>query len=96
MVDDFPRPATLPGGYRTGPPTDTTTYNNLNRVAAKLVERCVFEERKAGWQPTGQHDGIGVFVWSTNSKEDQIIENDQPRGTDVALVTSENSSAVTS
>lgn len=29
----------------------------------------------AGWRPTGQYDGLGVFVWSTNSQQDQVIEN---------------------
>ena len=31
------------------------------------------------WYPTGVHQGIGVFIWSTGSHEDQVIEADEPR-----------------
>lgn len=69
----------LPGGYRDGPPTDATTYLNLNRVAANLVERCVDGNREAGWQPIGQYDGIGVFIWATDSQEDKMIGDERAR-----------------
>lgn len=96
IVGDFPIPDMLPGGYRTGPPTDLTTYLNLNRVAANLVEQCVFGRSEAGWQPTGQHDGIGVFVWSTNSEEDKEIEDEKARFAFSGLEMAGNGSAVTS
>ena len=57
----------------TGPPTDVTTYRNLNAIAASLVDECVVAGGQAGWRPTGQYDGIGVFVWSTDSEQDKEI-----------------------
>ena len=55
MVQDFPDPASLPGGYKTGPPTDSSTYYNLWKVAGNLVERCV-KGGQVGWQPTGMYE----------------------------------------
>ena len=75
MLHDF-QPATLPGGFATGPPTDITTYHILNKIAASLVDECVVAKGQAGWRPTGKHDGIGVFVWSTDSEQDREIEGD--------------------
>lgn len=77
MIQDFPMPAMLPGGYKTGPPTDSTTYLNLNRVAASLVERCMVGFEEAWWQLTGQCNSVRVSVWSTGSQEDREIENEK-------------------
>lgn len=96
MIEDFPRPHTLPGGYKSGPPTDSTTYQNLNRIAANLVDRCVFDDERGGWQPTGQYEGIGVFIWSTDSQQDKEIGDEEARGMDVTLDTFGNGSAVLS
>lgn len=27
----------------------------------------------------GAHEGVGVFIWATDSHEDQVIEADEPR-----------------
>ena len=78
MLHDFPHPENLPGRPTLGPPTALSSYLNLNRVAAKLVEDCIDEKGEAGWRPTGQHLGIGVFVWSTDSEQDREIEDEQP------------------
>ncbi|KAL9124102.1 MAG: hypothetical protein Q9175_008261 [Cornicularia normoerica] len=86
----------LPGGYQTGPPTDASSYLNLNRVAANLVEKCVVANGEAGWQPTGQNDGIGVFVWATDSEEDREIENEKERVVFPTLTGSGSGSAGTS
>ena len=75
MLHDF-QPATLPGGFATGPPTDITTYHNLNKIAASLVDGCVVAKGQAGWRRTGKYDGIGVFVWSTGSEQDRAIEGE--------------------
>ena len=53
MIQDFPNPALLPGGYRSGPPSDLSTYRNLWKVAENLVEQCVKRRGQMGWQPTG-------------------------------------------
>ena len=66
MIREFPVPAMLLGGDRTGLPMDATTYLNLNSIAANLIQRYVFGNGEAGWQPTGQYDGIGVFFCSTD------------------------------
>lgn len=95
MVQDFPMPVKLPGGYKTGPPTDSTTYLNLNRVAANLVEKCVVDIGEAGWQVAGHRDGIGVFIWSTGSQEDQEIEIEKARFIFPDLDRSGNGSAAT-
>lgn len=76
MLHDFPDPTTLPGGFATGPPTDITTYHDLNKIAASLVDECVVAKGQAGWRPTGRYDGIGVFVWSTDSEQDREIDGD--------------------
>lgn len=96
MIHDFPEPALLPGGHRTGPPTDATNYFNLNRVAADLVNSCVLEDGEAGWQLTGQKDGIGVFIWSTGSQEDREIEDEKVRSVFPTLGTFGNGSAAAS
>ena len=31
------------------------------------------------WSQIGAHEGVGVFIWATNSHEDQVIEADEPR-----------------
>ena len=62
IMREFPVPAMLLGGYRTGLPMDATTYLNLNRVAANLIQRCVLGNGEAGWQPTGQYDALVCFV----------------------------------
>ena len=33
----------------------------------------------SSWCSTGFHEGIGVFIWSTGSHEDKVIEDDEPR-----------------
>ena len=77
MLHDFPEPSTLPGGAKFGPTTDHSTYLGLNRVAEQLVENCAVAKGESGWVPTGQYDGIGVFVWSTDSEQDKEIEDDK-------------------
>lgn len=52
MVVDFPDPNSLPGGLKTGPLSDTTTYLNIWRIAKNLVDSCV-TKGEMGWQPTG-------------------------------------------
>ena len=52
MVADYPDPTSLPGGRRTGPVSDTTTYYGIWRVAKNVVDMCV-TLGKVGWQPTG-------------------------------------------
>lgn len=54
MLSDFPNPDSLPGGLKTGPPSDTTTYYNIWRVGEDLVERCVKARGEVGWQATGE------------------------------------------
>ena len=49
------KPGELPGGDRTGPPTDVSTWRNIYSVAQGLVENCVLDERKLGWSFTGTH-----------------------------------------
>lgn len=90
----FPLPYTLPSDYKTGPRTDSTTHMNLNRVAAVLVNRCIFGTGEARWQPTGQHDGIRVLIWSTDSQQDTDIEDEsgETRFMNPVLDTSGNSS----
>ena len=53
MVADFPNASSLPGGYKTGPPSDTSSYFSLWKVAKNVVERCVIGQGVVGWQPTG-------------------------------------------
>ena len=53
MVQDFPNPASLPGGSKTGPSSDSTTYYNLWKVAGNLIEQCVMRRGEMGWQSTG-------------------------------------------
>ena len=77
MLHDFPEPSTLPGGAKFGPSTDHSTYLGLNRVAERLVEFCAVFKGESGWMPAGQYDGIGVFVWSTDSEQDKEIEDDK-------------------
>ena len=79
MVKDIPLPAQLPGGYRTGPETDAASYATLNRAAVDLADKCVLGDGKAGWLVAGQNEGVGLFIWSTGSEEDQEVENEGAR-----------------
>lgn len=92
MVADFPNATSLPGGYKTGPPCETSTYYNLWKVAGNVVQRCVIDRGAVGWQPTGFHYGIGVFIWATGSLEDELIEADEPRFTFPTLGANANGS----
>lgn len=51
---------------------------------------------EAGWQPTGQEDGLGVFIWSTGSQEDKEIEDEEEGFMFSRLRISSNDSAATS
>lgn len=42
---------------------------------------------------SGLHYGIGMFIWSTGSREDQAIEADEPRFIFPALEAPANGSA---
>ena len=53
MVQDFPNPASLPGGSKTGPPTDHSTYFTLLKVAQNVVQQCVQRRSEMGWQQAG-------------------------------------------
>lgn len=78
MLHDFPNSDTLPGPPRTGrPPTDASTYSQLNEIAKILIDTCINIKGEAGWRAGGQRVGIGIFVWSTNSEQDIEIENDE-------------------
>lgn len=58
MVADFPNATSLPGGYRTGPLYDTSTYYNLWKIATNVVDRCVIDRGEVGWQPTGMNRNL--------------------------------------
>lgn len=53
MLSDFPNPTTLPGGYKTGQPADTSTYYNIWKAAENVVDTCVKGRGEVGWQATG-------------------------------------------
>lgn len=53
MVRDFPNPASLPGGLKTGPPSDFSTWIALWKVADNLVKQCVQRQGEMGWQQAG-------------------------------------------
>lgn len=54
MLSDFPDPAQLPGGWKTGLTSDTTTYYNIWKVAEGLNQNCIESQGKVGWQLTGE------------------------------------------
>lgn len=56
MIQDFSNPASLPGGYKSGPPSDLSTYHNLWEVAESLVAQCGKRRGELGWQPTGNNE----------------------------------------
>ena len=53
MVRDFPNPASLPGGYKTGPDSDFSTYYTVWTIADALVHQCVLRNGEMGWQTAG-------------------------------------------
>ena len=61
MIADYPDPNSLPGGRKTGPVSDTTTYYGIWRVAKNLVDTCV-TWGKVGWQPTGMDNFVSLSL----------------------------------
>ena len=55
MLSDFPNPAFLPGGYKTGQTADTSTYYNIWKAAGNVIETCFQDRRAVGWQATGKY-----------------------------------------
>ena len=53
MIGDFPDPDSLPGGRRTGPLSDISTYRMLLVVATNIVQHCVQLRGEMGWQSAG-------------------------------------------
>lgn len=56
MVEDFPHQASLPGGPKTGPLSDFSTYSDILKIAKDLVRECVERRGEVGWQPTGKNE----------------------------------------
>lgn len=56
MVEDFPNRASLPGGPKSGPLSDFSTYANIFEIAENLVHGCVQRRGEVGWQPTGKQN----------------------------------------
>ena len=61
MIEDFPEPASLPGGPMKGPPSDFSTFHNIWKVAENLVGNCVMKIGQVGWQPTGKKESKKNF-----------------------------------
>ena len=72
MVSDFPNRPDLPGGYKTGPPSDTSTYYNIWKVAMNLVERCV-DRGELGWQATGMNQTLTSLVRHSFSRPSLLL-----------------------
>ena len=53
MVQDFPSPALLPGGPKTGPKSDFSSWVALWKIADNLVRQCVVRRGEMGWQQAG-------------------------------------------
>ena len=68
MLQDFPQPATLPGGRKTGPLTDYSTYHALWEIAENLIQNCMIRYGQEGWQPAGMNqaslpDQLLLALW---------------------------------
>ena len=61
MISDFPDPSSLPGGTKTGLPSDSTSYFNLWKVAENVYRQCVKGQGKTGWQPTGMKQILSLL-----------------------------------
>lgn len=53
MIGDVPNPDLLPGGKKKGPPSDTSSYRDLWKIADNLIEQCVMRRGQMGWEVTG-------------------------------------------
>lgn len=64
MVEDFPNQASLPGGPKTGPLSDFSTYANILKIAESIVHECVKRRGEVGWQPTGKQEPYCFLILS--------------------------------
>ena len=65
MIEDLPDPASLPGGSKTGPTSDVSTYYTLGGIARNLVQQCVDSRGETGWQPAGMSQITSSLIpWS--------------------------------
>ena len=53
MIRDVPNPEVLPGGAKKGPPSDTSSYRDLWKIAENVVTQCLTRRGQMGWQVTG-------------------------------------------
>lgn len=81
MLEFFPH-GSLPGQDPFSPhiyaDTDVASFQDL-WLAADFIEICCLQSQHTpGWALVGEHESLGVFVWTTNSAEDREVPKGAP------------------
>ncbi|KAL8976483.1 MAG: hypothetical protein Q9205_007512 [Flavoplaca limonia] len=85
---DLPEPPKGPFQY-----SDISSFEDLYQSATRVGEHCVALVRQAGYQDTGTHGSLGVFLMATDSYEDQYIpEGVTPRARPLQMASEQNES----
>ncbi len=73
MLNLFPD-RSLPGGD-VGPfkETDVASYKDLYFAAQRLLRSCISNNEAAGFIAVGRSESIGVFLWATDSLQNQDL-----------------------
>ena len=81
MLNFFPD-GSLPGG-EVGPfqETDVASYEEIYLAAQSVDQNCILQDHGVGFGAVGRSEAIGVFLWGTDSIENQIIRGSTLNGT---------------
>lgn len=82
MLNFFPD-GSLPGG-EVGPfvATDVASYEDIYFAARSVNQECVYKNDAPGFKAVGLDEAVGVFLWATDS-----LENEMMRGSALNLTT---------
>ncbi|KAL6720025.1 hypothetical protein ACLMJK_001946 [Lecanora helva] len=67
-------PNDLPGSKGKSLANDIAAWSEVWDTAEDLYNNCVDEEDSAGWASAGNKGGVGIFFWSTDSAEAELVE----------------------
>ena len=96
MLNFFPD-GSLPGG-EVGPfeTTDVASYEEIYWAACKVSQECVIQNHGVGFRAVGLSEAIGVFLWATDSFENEILRMSAVNETAILLGTGPARAANTS
>lgn len=75
---------------------DVASYKDLYFAAQRLLRGCIFKDEAAGFIAVGRSESIGVFLWATDSLQNQDIRGSALNSTTLTPGTAPSGAANTS